>query len=187
MFDLDDMLHRLGLTSHQGKECFREEAANVKVSSREEVAALFPNVTLSDSPQIVYVPIRFCHSLPSINLRGRFFTPQTLDNSFASVRDALVNVDHQMKYGDGDSDTICGHIVCGRFDPYNKFKRQNEEAASSKDAKQFISWKNTCLASVAGRPQWNVHTTMRKLTSSIVANSFLSKMPKLACGNAFIS
>ena len=123
-FSLDDMLDRMGLGGKpRGRECYREELASIKKASREEIATMFPNVTLSDSKEIVYAPFRLCHSLPKVNLRGRCFTPKTLANSFASVRDGLVNVDHQMSYRKSDGgDTICGHMVCGRFDPYNQFK-----------------------------------------------------------------
>lgn len=131
-FSLDDMLDRMGLGGKiRGRECYREELASIKKASREEISAMFPNVTLSESKEIVYAPFRLCHSLPKINLRGRCFTPKTLHNSFASVRDGLVNVDHQMNYRHkGSGDTICGHMVCGRFDPYNKFK--DEIASISK-------------------------------------------------------
>jgi hypothetical protein len=122
-FSVEDMLERLGVPEsqikcHEAHECYREEAASIKISKREELSALFPNVTLSESKEIVYAPFRLCHSLPKINLRGRCFTPTTLANSFGTARDALVNIDHQMAYRKGArGDTICGHIVCGRFDP----------------------------------------------------------------------
>lgn len=123
-FSLEDMLDRMGLGGKpRGRECYREELASIKKASREEISSMFPNVTLSESKEIVYAPFRLCHSLPKVNLRGRCFTPKTLHNSFASVRDGLVNVDHQMNYRHkGGGDTICGHMVCGRFDPYNQFK-----------------------------------------------------------------
>lgn len=125
-FSLDDLLDRMGLAGKkQGRECYREELASLKKATREEIATMFPSVTLSESKEVIYAPFRLCHSLPKVNLRGRCFTPKTLSNSFASVRDGLVNVDHQMGYRSkqaGNNDTICGHMVCGRFDPFNQFK-----------------------------------------------------------------
>jgi hypothetical protein len=128
-FSLDDMLERMGLAGKkQGRECYREDMASLKKATKEEIASLFPNVTLSDSKEVIYAPFRLCHSLPKVNLRGRCFTPKVLSNSFASVRDAAMNIDHQMKYrNQGGQDTICGHIVCGRFDPEGLYK---EEMAS---------------------------------------------------------
>ncbi len=125
-FSLDDMLERMGVGGKkQGRECYREELASLKKATREEIAKIFPSVTLSESKEVIYAPFRLCHSLPKVNLRGRCFTPKTLSNSFASVRDGLVNVDHQMNYrnkaASGSGDTICGHMVCGRFDPFNQY------------------------------------------------------------------
>lgn len=122
-FSVEDMLERLGVSEsqmkrHEAHECYREEAASIHVSKREELSLLFPNVTFSESKEIVYAPFRLCHSLPKVNLRGRCFTATTMANSFGTARDALINVDHQMSNRKGAGrDTICGHIVCGRFDP----------------------------------------------------------------------
>ena len=123
-FSLDDMLERLGLAGQKrGREQVREESASIQTRSEEEIKKLFPNVTLSQSKEIVYAPFRFCHSLPKVNLRGRSFTPRVMANSMASMRDAMINVDHQMNYR-GNQDTICGHIVCGRFDPDGKYSTE---------------------------------------------------------------
>jgi hypothetical protein len=124
MFSLDDLLEKIGRGGdRKGRECYREDMATLKKASPEEINKLFPNVTLSDSKEIIYAPFRLCHSLPKVNMRGRAFTPKVLSNSFASVRDAAINIDHQMKYRQqGGNDTICGHVVCGRFDPEGVYK-----------------------------------------------------------------
>lgn len=135
-FTLDDLLERLGLQGkRENREIIREEAANFQTADRDKIKELFPNVTLSESKEVMYVPFRLCHSLPKINARGRFFTAKTLSNSYASVRDAIVNVDHQMAFRNKARDTICGHIVCGRFDPENLLA---QETASTKMPKAAI-------------------------------------------------
>jgi hypothetical protein len=128
-FSIDDMLENMGLGGQKKiRECYREDIGSFKKASKEEIAKIFPNVTLSDSSEVLYAPFRLCHSLPKVNMRGRCFTPKVLNNSFASVRDAAMNIDHQMKYrNQGGGDTICGHVVCGRFDPDGLYK---EEMAS---------------------------------------------------------
>lgn len=152
-FSLDDMLVNMGLDVTRGlprgRECYREEAASMSFKP-EDLKALFPNVQLSDSKEVVYAPFRLCHSLPKVNLRGRGFTARTLANSFGSVRDGTINVDHQMFHRQGTKDTICGHMVCGRFDPYGQYK--DEVASAQKIPAEPIPL--MALAAFYGRSQY---------------------------------
>lgn len=129
MYTLEDMVARLGLHGKQGHEIFREEVSSLTPRGNDEIRKMFPNVELSDAPTVIYAPFQLCQSLPKVNGRGRCFTPKVLANSFASVRDGVINIDHQMKYRGSERDTICGHLVCGRFDPAGLWK---EDAANTK-------------------------------------------------------
>lgn len=137
-FDLSDLVAKLGFggnPSHQCREFMREEAASLNRITPEDVKKLFPNVELGNSSQLVYVPLKMCNSMPKRNARGRAFTPKTLSNSFASAKDASVNLDHETKKSGGKADRFIGHIVASRFDPDGKYL---PEEASASDKKVWI-------------------------------------------------
>lgn len=134
-FDLADLVAKLGFSdnpSHQCREIMREEAASLNRITPNDVKKLFPNVEMGNSSQLVYVPLKMCHSMPKRNARGRAFTPKTLSNSFASAKDSSVNLDHETKKSGGKSDRFIGHIVASRFDPDGKYLPEEAGASDSK-------------------------------------------------------
>lgn len=137
-FDLQDLIAKLHGSTDQTKvrEIMREEAASLTRITPEDVKKLFPNVEMGSSKHLVYVPLKMCHSMPKRNGRGRAFTPKTLSNSFASARDASVNLDHETKRMGGKTDRYIGHIVASRFDPDGYYL--SSEAASLPDKKVWI-------------------------------------------------
>lgn len=57
---------------------------------------MFPGVQLNASKHLYYFPFKLCNSFPQRNMRGRMFLPQVLSNSFASLTDQLIDVDHML-------------------------------------------------------------------------------------------
>ena len=119
MFTFDDFIN--GRVPEIGsREMITGEVASLKPMSHEEVSSMFPNIDLTNSEGIVYVPLTMCHSLPTINARKRCFTSNTLANSFASAVDSLIDREHMLEANgdlipDGFSDQIIGHIKSARF------------------------------------------------------------------------
>lgn len=128
-FSIDDLKERLG----DRKEVFQAEVAKVKIATQEEVASYFPEIQLSDSKHIAYFPFTVCNSLPVRNKRGRCFTPQVLQNSFQSLTDQLVNLEHELAAngGYGDSDKIVGHIKTAKFVIPKEFASSKVDSVNS--------------------------------------------------------
>lgn len=118
-FTKEDFLHnvkdRIGNT-----ELFTS-SSSLSLLDKDDVSKFF-GVELSNSEGIAYVPVKMCHSLPTVNSRKRCFTPKTLRNSFASAIDSIVDIEHSLlsnKIG-ASNDRIVGHIKTAKFDPENK-------------------------------------------------------------------
>lgn len=119
-FDLDALQERLGgprITEVFTEEMASAEAFSSQLLSVESINRLFPGVALSDTEHIAYVPTRMCHSLPTINRRGRCFFPQVIHRSAPSANDQLVDLDHILKRNQYGQDKVIGHIKAIRFDP----------------------------------------------------------------------
>lgn len=115
-FTADDALHLLQGERDKARETFFAETTKVTTASVEEIKQIFPDVNLSRSKNVVYFPMKMCHSLPKVNKRGRCFTPKTLSNSFATAQDNLIDIEHELvDNGIGGRDNICGHIKAAVF------------------------------------------------------------------------
>lgn len=118
------------------REIISGDLASLKPMTPEEVGSMFPNIELTHSESIVYVPLTMCHSLPKVNARKRCFTSNTLANSFNSAVDSLIDREHLLM-ANGDlinenfSDQIIGHIKAARFTG-TKLSSGNEIAAEPK-------------------------------------------------------
>lgn len=118
-FTFDDFIHAKVPKLGQ-RENFSSEIAALNPMSPEDVVAMFPGVKLTEGDSVVYFPLKMCHSLPTVNKRGRCFTAKTLANSFASSVDSLVNREHLVVANDGlvapgAGDQIIGHIKAATF------------------------------------------------------------------------
>lgn len=123
-FTYQDAIHVLGgREDGRARERFVSEVANATAMTAAQAMKMFPGVSLSASESVMYFPMRMCHSLPSRNKRGRCFTAKTLANSYATAKDALVNIDHELvDNGTSNRDNICGHIVATAFDSSFQWK-----------------------------------------------------------------
>ena len=117
-FTFDDFVH-VNVPKLGTRENFSSEIATLSPMGVEEVRSMFPEVELTDSESVVYFPLKMCHSLPTVNKRGRCFTAKTLANSFKSAIDCVVDREHALQANDGLSpsggDQIIGHIKASRF------------------------------------------------------------------------
>jgi len=131
-FTQEDFLH-LAENKIGNTELFTA-SSSLKLLNRDDVSKFF-GVKLSESEGIAYVPVKMCHSLPTVNSRKRCFTPRTLNNSFASAIDSVVDVEHFLiNNGVGArNDKIVGHIKAAVFDP-EKILDLNSENASKEIA-----------------------------------------------------
>lgn len=122
-FDYKDALARLNVADpdHETSvgERFSAEVGGVQTMTREQASDMFPGVSFSESPQIVYAPFRMCHTMPAVNARRRSFMPAVLARSVASTNDSLINLDHELIDNGintpGGADTIIGHIKAAVF------------------------------------------------------------------------
>ena len=62
-----------------------------------------------------YIVTEVCHSLPSVNLKKRAFSVQTLLNSYASMRHQLGDFGHRLVYYGAERDEIGGAVVDVEF------------------------------------------------------------------------
>ena len=118
-FTFNDFIHAKAPKLGQ-RENFSSEIAALNPMSPEDVVAMFPGVKLTEGDSVVYFPLKMCHSLPTVNKRGRCFTAKTLANSFASSVDSLVNREHLVSANNGlippgTGDQIIGHIKAATF------------------------------------------------------------------------
>ncbi len=118
-FTFNDFIHAKVPKLGQ-RENFSSEIAALNPMSPEDVVAMFPGVKLTEGDSVVYFPLKMCHSLPTVNKRGRCFTAKTLANSFASSVDSLVNREHLVSANNGlippgTGDQIIGHIKAATF------------------------------------------------------------------------
>jgi len=111
-FTLDDFIHKIGAPeSGDSRERVVGDNASVQTMDVGEIRDMFPDVQFSDSPNIIYFPMKLCHSLPTVNKKRRCFTTKTLANSFASAQDSLIDIEHSLiDNGISSRDEICGHI-----------------------------------------------------------------------------
>lgn len=134
---VDDLMAS-GLKARETFSATVEEA--LKQITYEEASLMFPDVKLNQSQHLSYFPFRFCHSLPSVNGRGRAFTPATLQNSFASMNDQLIDWEHYLESnGTGKNDRIIGHVKATRFEGPAKKKAAGETASSGKLSNKEIA------------------------------------------------
>lgn len=89
----------------------------IQIVSKEIAESQFPGVKLYDSENIKYFPFKLCHSYPAVNARGRTFMPKVLQNSFASLNDQLVDMNHMLKDNEFPSDRIVGCVKATAFTP----------------------------------------------------------------------
>lgn len=117
-FTFDLLLEKMGgeRNSEVCHENFTgESSSKVKLMTPDEVTKMFPNVQLSTSDYIAYLPATMCRSLPVVNKRGRCFTPRVIAKSAASAYDGLVDFEHILKDNDFSRDVVVGHIKAVRF------------------------------------------------------------------------
>lgn len=116
-FSFDDLIETLGLNQSNPRqtELMQSEIASAKAMTKDEAKLLFPSMSFSESNYIAYVPMKMCHSLPSVNKKGRCFTPQVLHRSVASAKHSLIDFDHILKDHGNREDAIIGHIMDASF------------------------------------------------------------------------
>ncbi len=127
-YTLADVIARNGnsVIAMERSEC---ELSGLELASLDQVRNLFPGVELCDSENLVYFPFKVCHTLPTVNKRGRAFTAPVLARSFPSLRDQMLNVDHQLAANfPGVKDQIAGHIKAARFAMPTEVANVNELA-----------------------------------------------------------
>lgn len=115
MFTWQDAIVRLtGSLQDRSRERIATEFSSTsirKFDTLEDIKAVFPGVVLSESPNVVYFATEMCHSLPAINKRRRCFTPRVLAKSHHTMRDNLIDIEHELrKNGVGNHDNVCGYI-----------------------------------------------------------------------------
>jgi hypothetical protein len=124
VFTYSDALHILGVSEEapEVSEVFHAKTV-IKQIDKDELIRMFPEIASSDNKNVVYAPCIICHSLPTLNAKGRGITLPTLINSAQSVRDNLVNIEHELESNDigSERDMICGHIKGAYIDSL-KFK-----------------------------------------------------------------
>ncbi len=116
-FTYHDVIERLGLLSENEpcKEIFSYKT-NIEIFTPEKAIELFPELADVSNQNVIYAPVRMCHSLPTVNKRGRCFTKKTLENSSSLVTDNLVNFDHEISdNGFTKAERICGHLRGSRL------------------------------------------------------------------------
>jgi len=116
-FTYHDVIEKLGLLSENEpcKEIFSYKT-NIEIFTPEKAIELFPELADVSNQNVIYAPVRMCHSLPVVNKRGRCFTKKTLENSSSLVTDNLVNFDHEISdNGFTKAERICGHLRGSRL------------------------------------------------------------------------
>lgn len=112
-----------------GKEIFSSEIASIKNISLADAKQMFPQAEFANSENITYFPFVLCNSFPKINSRGRLFTPKVLRNSFSTIIDQLVDVEHKLvEHGNSYTDDIVGHVKAVKFDYDSALESQYEMA-----------------------------------------------------------
>lgn len=112
-FTYHDVLEILGVEDDNGacSEVFSTDI-DIKPFKVEDAIDLFPELADIKNQNVIYAPVRMCHTLPFINKRRRCFTLKTLRRSVDLVGDNLINFDHEISdNGIGsDQERICGHL-----------------------------------------------------------------------------
>lgn len=115
-----------------GREIFSSEIASIKNISLADAKQMFPQAEFANSENITYFPFVLCNSFPKINSRGRLFTPKVLRNSFSTIIDQLVDVEHKLvEHGNSYTDDIVGHVKAVKFDYDSALESQHEMASIS--------------------------------------------------------
>jgi len=114
LFNYEDALHVLGLSVEKpiASDIFSLNTTSHSIMSQEDAAKMFPELANSSNANVWYAPVVMAHSLPSKNQRMRCFTAKTLKRSANTVRDNLVNIEHELIENDigSTNDAVCGHI-----------------------------------------------------------------------------
>lgn len=106
-YTFDDFL----ATSPSSNELFSGEVADMRSITIADAKAMFPGTPIKESSNLAWFPFKLCHSLPTVNLRGRCFTAPVLQRSFASLNNQLVNLDHQLEANfPGSDDLVVGAV-----------------------------------------------------------------------------
>lgn len=116
-YNYQDWLEEFGLTDENPilSETFSIEVDKIPFNENDAVS-LFPELADVQNQNVIYAPVRMCHSLPFINRRGRCFTAETLKRSVGSVGDNLINFDHEISdNGLSETERICGHLKGARI------------------------------------------------------------------------
>jgi hypothetical protein len=97
------------------RDKFNIEISNVEfqiIDKPQFIGSDIANPTLT----LAYFSLKMCHSLPSINSKGRCFSYKTLKNSYMSIPHNLVDDSHIMKHLGAEEDRILGHIISVKFE-----------------------------------------------------------------------
>jgi hypothetical protein len=115
-FTFDDFLQKTYGGNVVGAERLSCELGSVELAKFDDIASMFPGVSMTYSENVALFPFKICHSLPSVNKRKRCMTNPVLANSFKSFEDQMINMDHQIAANfPGTKDQIFGHIKAVRY------------------------------------------------------------------------
>lgn len=137
--------------------------ANCEASVVEK-SIKFAGKVWKTTKQLSYVVASFCHSLPSINSKGRCFTAATLANSAHTAVMQLMDVEHELEFYGSAKDKICGAIAAVEFPSKEDAIAQESGAKPVAVRILFALWNKTAdvqealqeLASPATAKDWGV-------------------------------
>ena len=105
-FTFEDLLEVNDSESGVSRESFSASPDSFDIKN------IFPELASFNNNNVYIAGIKLCSSLPTINKRGRCFTPAVMNNSFPSIDSQLVNIEHLMRDNQNSGeDKVVGYVV----------------------------------------------------------------------------